>query len=66
VKAAFIIINKDAGRNMHGIYQAQALFDPAFQKRFPNTGGNIDKLPPDRDVDLYHFTVTFHIGAHIL
>jgi hypothetical protein len=50
MKSGFVIVNKNGCRDVHGVNEHKALFDPAFLQARLNLRGDVDKCPTSRDL----------------
>jgi hypothetical protein len=60
VQAALIVINENAGCDVHGIDQYQPLLDPAFVNALLDLAGDIDKRSPGGHFEPQFFAIAFH------
>jgi hypothetical protein len=60
VKAAFIVIDKDTGRNVHGIHKNQALSDPALFEALINLWRDVDELHAFIRIEPELLAIGFH------
>jgi len=60
VKARFIIVDENRGRNVHGIYQDKPLTNATFTEAFFYLRGDVDESPPCGHVKPEFFAVAFH------
>jgi hypothetical protein len=61
MQAGFVVVDKNAGGNMHGIAQQKPLRNAAFRKTLLDLRSNIDKLTPLRSLKPEFFSIAFHI-----
>jgi hypothetical protein len=57
LQAGFIVIDKDRGSYVHGVYQAQSFLYATLDQGFLHFGGNIDKPTPVGYIEPEFFTV---------
>jgi hypothetical protein len=60
MEAGFIIINKDRGRNMHGIDKNKPFFDFTILQTLIDLGGDIDEGPSCGDIKCEFFAIALH------
>jgi hypothetical protein len=63
MKAAFIVVDEDAGGDVHGIDQAQAFANATFADRFRYIGGDVLELTALRHVEPEFLAEGFHWGS---
>jgi len=55
MQAWLVVVDKDAGRDVHCIYQAQAFPDAAFGHQLAHLRGDVDKIHPGSRVEFKIF-----------
>jgi hypothetical protein len=65
MKARFVVVDKNAGGNVHGVTQAQAFFNPRFGKQGFHFAGNVDKFPGFLCIEPQFFRDGFHSNQYI-
>jgi hypothetical protein len=60
MEAAFVVIDEDAGRDVHGIDQTQTLLDAAGAKASIDLRGDVEQPAAGGDFEAEFFAVGFH------
>src|SRR5208283_142203 len=60
VQAALVVVDKDRGSNVHGVYQDHAFLDATLSKAVLNLPRDIHEPSARRDVEPEVFTIAFH------
>jgi len=60
VEAALVVIDEDGGGDVHGVDEAEALLDAAFEDEGFDGGGDVEKAAPGWDFEPEVFGEGFH------
>jgi hypothetical protein len=60
VQAGFVIVDKDAGGDVHSIAEEETIFDAAFSQALFNLWCNVNKFPPCFCIKPEFFSIIFH------
>jgi hypothetical protein len=60
MQAGFIVVDKDAGGDVHGVAEDEALGDATFLEAMLNLRRDIDKFSPGFSAEPEFFSITFH------
>ncbi len=63
VKAGFVIVDKYAGGDVHGIYEAQTFPDAALCHNFGDIRSYVDECQPVRSIESQVLGPRFHAGG---
>ena len=66
MQAGLVVVDKDAGGDVHRVAEDEAFFDAAFFYGLGDLAGDVDKLPSGFRVEHKLFSVTFHILPFLL
>jgi hypothetical protein len=62
MEPALVVIDKDARRDVHGVYEHQPIPYRAFPEAFNDLGGDVDELHPMFRIEPQFFSEGFHQG----
>jgi hypothetical protein len=60
VESAFVVVDEDAGRDVHGVDQAKTFLDPAGTEALFDLRGDVEEPAARGDFEPEFFAVGFH------